>query len=142
MPYFPKLIRISTITAIAFFIFYHSISTASAQPARINDCPTLISSVTPIDIIFVLDDSGSMSIGTRRTDAITAAKGAVDTLFSISPTSRIGLAFMNKTGNNLALSSDAATIKSRIDTLTASGGTPTVPTINTCLLYTSPSPRD
>jgi hypothetical protein len=118
-----------TTKLLTITIFIFLALSADAQPARITTCPTLVSSVTPIDIIFVLDDSGSME--GEIFDARDAAKGAVDTLFSISPENRIGLAFMNATDNNLSLSSSAATIKSRIDTLTASGGTPMVETINT-----------
>ncbi len=71
---------------------------SSLAQAAIRECPIEQEIVQPVDIMLVVDDSGSMRTEHRYKGARDAALAAVDFLFEKSPESKMGVFFMNKVG--------------------------------------------
>lgn len=113
--------------------------TAKAVPGKINTWDIELSiearnSRKTSDIVLVMDRSGSMSNNNRLVNAKIAANTFIDTLLPVgNTTNRIALvSFAGKKSNgskdvtiesNLVGASGSTTLKSRVDSLAANGGT-------------------
>lgn len=97
---------------------------ASAEEVGIQaDAPAVCGNVTT-DVVLVIDRSGSMGQANKLVQAKNAAKNFIDVVAGQEATTRIALVSFSTTSTlNQSLSTDFSSLKSKVDSLTASGNT-------------------
>lgn len=97
---------------------------ALTQPALVStDVPATCGNVTT-DVVLIIDRSGSMGQANKLVQAKNAAKNFIDVVAAQEETTRIAMvSFSNTSTLSSTLTTDYASVKTKVDALTASGNT-------------------
>ncbi len=103
-------------------IWFGSTETKATVTIEVTGDGGTSSSITPIDVVFAIDSSGSMTVNDPYDDRLEAAKDFVDQMDDSRDTGGV-VSWGSGVDFTYGLSDDFTTLKNKIDTVGHSGGT-------------------